>query len=78
MVCRSQRKKNIKAAKDLLQIAEDDEESGMVEAEILEKRIEQSFGHILFDDDDKMGFLTNMLFNDVTNAEYLLEILDKL
>lgn len=78
MVRTSQRKKNLKAAEDLLQKAEDDEENNNFEEAILGERIEPSFGDILFNDDLEMAFMTDILFNGVDDAEDLLDILEKL
>lgn len=74
----SQRKKNIHTAEELLQIAQDDEDDQMIEEQMLGERILPTLGDILFSDDDEMGLMTDLLFNDVDDAEDLLEILENL
>ena len=72
------KKKNLNTAEELLQIAQDDEQNQIIEQEMIGERIIPTLGQLLFDDDDEMGFMTDLVFNNVDDAEDLLEILENL
>lgn len=79
MVRTSQRKKNLNMAEELLEMAEEDSVNQIIEEELMGERLIPSFGDIFFDDDDdEMNVLTDLLFNDVDDAEDIVEILENL